>query len=81
MSREVLLYGGGAWQALGCPFGELPRAARSSAFPPVMMGILRESFLLRLGDEDLVIDRGGGDENLRVALGDLGGSPYKSLLF
>ena len=27
------------------------------------------------------MDRGGGEENLRVARGDLGGSPYRSLLF
>lgn len=46
-----------------------------------MMGMLRESFLRRLGDEDLVMERGGGEENLRLALGDLGGSPYSSLLF
>lgn len=81
MSKVVLLYGGGAGQALEYPFGEHPRGARSSAFPPVIMGILSESLRLRLGDEDLVMDRGGGEENLRVALGDLGGSPYRSLLF
>lgn len=58
-----------------------PRAARSRALPPVMMGILRDSFRRRLGDEVLVMDSGGGEENLRVARGDLGGSPYRSLLF
>jgi hypothetical protein len=39
-----------------------------------MMGIFRESFRRRLGD-DVLMDRGGGEENLRVARGDLGGSP------
>lgn len=55
-------------------------AARSRALPPVMMGILRDSFRRRLGD-DVLMDKGGGEENLRVARGDLGGSPYRSLLF
>ena len=46
-----------------------------------MMGMFRDSFRRRLGDDVLVMDRGGGEENLRVARGDLGGSPYRSLLF
>lgn len=46
-----------------------------------MMGMLRDSFLRRLGDEDLLMESGGGEENLRLARGDLGGSPYSSLLF
>lgn len=45
-----------------------------------MMGMLRDSFRRRLGD-DVLMDKGGGEENLRVARGDLGGSPYRSLLF
>lgn len=46
-----------------------------------MMGMLRESFRRRPGDAVLVMDSGGGEENLRVARGDFGGSPYRSLLF
>lgn len=48
-----------------------------------MMGMLRDSLRRRLGEEEavLVSDSGGGEENLRVARGDLGGSPYSSLLF
>lgn len=55
--------------------------ARSRAFPPVIMGIFRESFLLRIGDDVLEIERGGGEENFRLARGDFGGSLYISLLF
>jgi len=46
-----------------------------------MMGMLRESFRRRLGDEFLAMARGGGEENFLLALGELGGSPYRSLLF
>lgn len=46
-----------------------------------MMGMLRDSLRRRLGEAVLVSDSGGGEENLRVARGDLGGSPYSSLLF
>lgn len=58
-----------------------PSEASSRAFPPVMMGMLRDSLRRRLGEDVLVSDNGGGEENLRVARGDLGGSPYSSLLF
>lgn len=58
-----------------------PSAARSRALPPVMMGMFRDSLRRRLGEDVLVRDSGGGEENLRVARGDLGGSPYRSLLF
>jgi len=49
----------------------------------VMMGMLRDSLRRRLGDDDefLAMASGGGEENLRLALGDLGGSPYRILLF
>lgn len=46
-----------------------------------MMGMLRESLRRRFGDEFLAMARGGGDENFLLALGDVGGSPYRSLLF
>lgn len=46
-----------------------------------MMGMLSESLRRRLGEDDLVMERGGGEENLRLARGDVGGSPYRSLLF
>lgn len=43
-----------------------------------MMGMLRDSFRRRLGD-DVPMAKGGGEENLRLARGDLGASPYRSL--
>lgn len=46
-----------------------------------MMGMFRDSLRWRLGEDFLVRDSGGGEENLRVARGDLGGSPYRSLVF
>lgn len=46
-----------------------------------MMGMLRESLRRRFGEEFLAMARGGGDENFLLALGDVGGSPNRSLLF
>lgn len=46
-----------------------------------MMGMFSESLRRRFGDEFLAIARGGGEENFLLALGELGGSPYRSLLF
>lgn len=66
---------------LAYPLEEQVSAARSSALPPVMMGMLSESLRRLFGDVVLPRASGGGDENLRLARGDLGGSPYNSLVF
>lgn len=65
---------------LAYPLDEQVSAARSSALPPVIMGMLSDN-LRRLFGDVLPRASGGGDENLRLARGDLGGSPYSSLVF
>lgn len=77
----VLLKGVIAEYMLAYPLEEQVSAARSSALPPVMMGMLSESLRRLFGEDVLPRASGGGEENLRLARGDLGGSPYRSLVF
>lgn len=77
----VLLKGVMAEYMLAYPLEEQVSAARSSALPPVMMGMLSESLRRLFGEDVLPRASGGGEENLRLARGDLGGSPYSSLVF
>lgn len=81
MSSVVLLKGVMVEYMPVYPLEEQVSAARSSALPPVMMGMLSESLRRLLGEDVLPRASGGGEENLRQARGDLGGSPYSSLVF
>lgn len=75
---SVVLLKGEMGECMWVKVSELfPSEASSRALPPVMMGMLRDSFRRRLGDDGLMAK--GGGEYLRQVLGDLGASPYRNL--